>query len=566
MIRSKYNEPAPPRWRKICASAAVCFVILLALSASFVFATYLSGPGDPSVRRLDTGWYYLHDGTEEPIDMLPHTFDVTGEPIRFCRSLTEEETLHSRYVLVLRSRYASVRAWADDDLIYEAAQGEEHALGSMWHFIPMSMCIDAERLTVELHPYGSSRYTLDSIFMDTPGAVRYELLTTNLFAILFAVGCLLLAAAMLLATILLAVWKSKTYLPTLAFTVFLMLSGLWILLDSKITTMEGGNYALSYFMSYAAFYLLIAPLMAYIRLMTKDCRRLLSALIWAVILNAGLSFILHMTGLVHLRNTAVSVHVLIIISLPVSFVALWRSAVQRREKYLRWSFAGLLSLYVFGLISLVLYYMNKLPAANSTHQYMIGLVILIICITVDMIASFGQFWKEKESADRYRRLAVLDSMTEMGNRNAFEIKMTTLTEEQPEEVAFILFDVDSLKQINDQMGHHVGDQAIYMAAQCIKKVFGQTGDCYRIGGDEFAVIVTGKHVSQIDGLLEDFREEETLRWDSQLPSCGISYGWASGVFSEEKPVTQECLDKMKEEADCSLYRQKQIRTDNKRNN
>ena len=56
-------------------------------------------------------------------------------------------------------------------------------------------------------------------------------------------------------------------------------------------------------------------------------------------------------------------------------------------------------------------------------------------------------------------------------------------------------DLNGLKRINDQMGHHVGDQAIYTAARCIQIAFDRAGDCYRIGGDEFAVILTGENVS-----------------------------------------------------------------------
>ena len=142
-------DSAVPGWRDRWAFAAVGVVVLLAIAASLQFATWLDGPGSPEARRLDTGWFYLRDGVSEPIDSLPCTLDVEGESLVLCRDLTEEEKLHSRYVLTIRSRYASVRVWADDALIYEAAQGREHALGSMWHFIPMSSCAQADRLTVE---------------------------------------------------------------------------------------------------------------------------------------------------------------------------------------------------------------------------------------------------------------------------------------------------------------------------------------------------------------------------------------------------------------------------------
>ena len=534
-------------------------VILLAVAASFQFATFLNGPGNPAARRLDTGWFRLQGETAQPIASLPCTLDVDGGPLLLYRDLTAEEKLHSRYVLTLRSRYASVRVWADDILIYEAAQGEEHALGSMWHFIPMSACADADRLTIEFYPYGSSEYTVESILLDTPGSIRHTLLTKNAAVIPFGVVCLILAIAVLAAAALLKRWKSPMYAPLLAFALFLLLSGAWIFLDSKITTLNGGNYALSYFLSYAAFYLLAVPLLLYIRSMTKECGRLLTILTWALLCNAALSLALHMAGLVQLRYTAAAVHVLILISLPVSTVAFWNSVVRRGEKHSRFSFLGLLAVYACGLISILMYHLDRLPAADSTQLYRVGLSILMIGMTMDMISSFSQFWKLKESAERYRQLAVVDSMTGIGNRNAFQGYLHDLLKRSPEKLAFVVFDVDDLKQINDQLGHHVGDQAIYTAALCIQTVFSHAGSCYRIGGDEFAVILTGKSVPRIPALLDRFRQEVEHLWDDSLPSRGISFGWASADFSAQSPITDEDLTRLQAAADRSLYQQKQTR-------
>ena len=268
---------------------------------------------------------------------------------------------------------------------------------------------------------------------------------------------------------------------------------------------------------------------------------------------------LHMAGLVELRHTAVIVHALILVSLLASTAAFWDSAVRRRERLPRFSFLGQIAVYVFGLVSIALYHLDRLPAAKSTSLYMVGLSILIAGMAVDMISSFGKFWRTKEAAEHYRRLAVVDSMTEMGNRNAFQGRLDALLEQNPEQLAFVAFDVDDLKRINDQMGHHVGDQAIYTAALCIRAVFDTVGYCHRIGGDEFMVILTGKAVSQIPKLLARFQREVEARWDDQLPSCGISYGWASAAFSAEAPLTTEDLTRLQAEADRSLYQRKQER-------
>lgn len=541
------------RKQSLLVFAAVAVVFLLALVVAWLFPIYLTGPGETGARRLDTGWSYLQGGAEYAIDSLPRTIELDGDTLVLRRSLTQQE-LNANHVLTLRTHYASVRAWADDVLIYEAAQGEAQALGSMWHFIPMEACLGAETLTVEFRVYSGGTYPLESVLLDTPGAVQYTLIRENGGPIFFSFVCMFLAVIILLCAAVLVRWKSQMYLPMLALALFILLSGLWILLDSKITTIGGGNFALSYFLSYAAFYLLMVPCLLYIRLMLSSTRRALNVLIWAFLINAAVCLALHTAGLVQLHSTAVVVHVLILLTVPVTTGAFWHSVVHLGDRQLRFSFLGLLAVYVCGFASIALYHAGLLRTANNTSLYILGLSILLAGMVTDAITMFGRFWRQKEDMDRYRRLAVEDSMTDLGNRNAFQLYLTHLQKIGTEQISLVLFDVDDLKRINDQLGHHVGDQAIYTAAQCIRRVFAAVGDCFRIGGDEFAVVITGKAALRVPELLARFARVMKERWDMKLPSAGVSYGWAGSVGKET--LTAERISQIWEDADRALYQNK----------
>lgn len=544
------------RKQSLWVFTAVIAVFLLASVAAWLFPIYLTGPGETRAQRLDTGWSYLQGDAEYAIDSLPHTIELDGDTLVLRHSLTQREQ-NADYVLTLRTYYASVRAWADDALIYEAAQGEAQALGSMWHFIPMETCLGAETLTVEFHVYRGDTYPLESVLLDTPGAVLYTLILENGGPIFFSLVCMCLTVVMLLCAAVLVRWKSQMYLPMLALALFILLSGLWTLLDSKITTVGGGNFALSYFLSYVAFYLLMVPYLLYIRLMLVSARRLLNVLIWAFLINAAVCLALHVAGLVQLHRTAVIVHFLILLTVPVTTGAFWHSVVRLGDKQLRFSFIGLLAVYVCGFASIALYHMGLLRTTNNTALYILGLSILLAGMVTDAITMFGQFWRQKEDMDRYRRLAVEDSMTDLGNRNAFQLYLAHLQENETEQFSLVLFDVDDLKSINDQLGHHVGDQAIYMAAQCIRRVFAAVGNCFRIGGDEFAVVVTGKAVLRVPDLLTRFDREMDEHWDTKLPSAGVSHGWAGSAGKET--LTAERISQIWEDADRSLYQNKRER-------
>ncbi len=557
MLQHREQSPrVSGRKQSLWIFAAVAAVFLLALAAARLFPIYLAGPGEAEARRLDTGWSYLQGGAEYVIESLPQTIELDGDTLVLRRSLTQLEQ-DENYVLTLRTYYASIRAWADGALIYEAAQGEARALGSMWHFIPMETCLGAETLTVEFRVYRGNTYPLEIVLLDTPGAVRYTPIRENASPIFFSLVCMFLTVIMLLCAAVLVRWKSQMYLPMLALALFILLSGLWILLDSKITTIGGGNFALSYFLSYAAFYLLMAPYLLYIRLMLASTRRVLNVLIWAFLINAAVCLTLHMAGLVQLHSTAVIVHILILLTVPVTTGAFWHSVVRLGDRQLRFSFIGLLAVYVCGFVSIALYHAGLLRTTNNTALYILGLSILLTGMVTDAITMFGRFWRQKEDMDRYRRLAVEDSMTDLGNRNAFQLYLTHLQEIGAEQLSLVLFDVDDLKNINDQLGHHVGDQAIYTAAQCIRLVFASVGDCFRIGGDEFAVVITGKAALRVPELLARFARVMDERWDTGLPSAGVSCGWAGSMGKEM--LTAERLSQIREDADQSLYQNKRKR-------
>ncbi len=53
-------------------------------------------------------------------------------------------------------------------------------------------------------------------------------------------------------------------------------------------------------------------------------------------------------------------------------------------------------------------------------------------------------------------------------------------------------DINGLKCINDSLGHAAGDELICAAADCMKECFQNYGNVYRIGGDEFVIIMTEK--------------------------------------------------------------------------
>ncbi|WP_301896687.1 GGDEF domain-containing protein [uncultured Holdemanella sp.] len=84
-------------------------------------------------------------------------------------------------------------------------------------------------------------------------------------------------------------------------------------------------------------------------------------------------------------------------------------------------------------------------------------------------------------------------------------------------------DLNGLKQANDSLGHSAGDELICAASSCMKFAFASYGKIYRIGGDEFVVLIQ-ESVSNIDSILQVF--DTTIHdWHGKYSnSISVSYG------------------------------------------
>jgi diguanylate cyclase (GGDEF)-like protein len=71
---------------------------------------------------------------------------------------------------------------------------------------------------------------------------------------------------------------------------------------------------------------------------------------------------------------------------------------------------------------------------------------------------------------------------------------------------FITFDIDHFKPINDRYGHGVGDAAICHVTALSARVLRGYDALFRIGGEEFAVLVVGEHAGNVGAMAERLRE------------------------------------------------------------
>lgn len=145
-----------------------------------------------------------------------------------------------------------------------------------------------------------------------------------------------------------------------------------------------------------------------------------------------------------------------------------------------------------------------------------------------------------------RQRAEHDALTGLINRGAFE-QIKQLFAANPVPLALLLIDVDKFKTINDTYGHEMGDEIFKKIAHTIKDSFRSKDYPARIGGDEFAVILTDITLREKEVIRRKVgKMNEILMAPSDgLPPVSLSVG---GAFS-----AQGFIDGLYANADRALY-------------
>jgi diguanylate cyclase (GGDEF)-like protein/PAS domain S-box-containing protein len=100
-----------------------------------------------------------------------------------------------------------------------------------------------------------------------------------------------------------------------------------------------------------------------------------------------------------------------------------------------------------------------------------------------------------------------DSLTELFNREYFETKIKLYNKYEDVSIAIVICDLDELKYMNDHYGHKMGDKLIKTTAKLLKSFSNDDVVVARIGGDEFAILLTNTNPSQIESFLEKVKNE-----------------------------------------------------------
>lgn len=180
-------------------------------------------------------------------------------------------------------------------------------------------------------------------------------------------------------------------------------------------------------------------------------------------------------------------------------------------------------------------------------SYVVGILLLIILYSLIVINNTkNQLLETKSKGERLKDFAYKDSVTGVHTRHFLEklIKELGESEMATEDMAIVLIDIDSFKNINDNYGHTIGDKILEYTANALKDSVRDSDFVIRYGGDEFLLVLN--HCKKTNAEIIINKIEERLskpnNWDIEV---NISYGIQEVIdINDIKNNIQQADEKM----------------------
>ena len=181
-----------------------------------------------------------------------------------------------------------------------------------------------------------------------------------------------------------------------------------------------------------------------------------------------------------------------------------------------------------------------------------------------LLQAYSNFMNSRERDDlleENKNLSIsakIDELSKLLNRRGFfeyGQKTINLSLSMDKEGCVFFCDLDGLKKINDNFGHDMGDSAIQLVAQVLKKVFRESDIVARLSGDEFGIIAPSFRLNNLENLRKKIAEEnEKISRENNLPFI-LSLSMGCAEYGHDRSNLSEILSK----ADEKLYEEKRLK-------
>lgn len=264
------------------------------------------------------------------------------------------------------------------------------------------------------------------------------------------------------------------------------------------------------------------------------------------VLNLSLQF----TNIADMRQTLFLLHIALIVDAVTVFgMTVYEFVTAGLDAKLKRN-TIFLSLCLLGMFfDMVVYYVSK--GEGNTVIGMLGFILYIFALGAFSIKDARALMDIGLQATIYEKKAYHDQLTGLYNRMAFA-DYVGKESFNAEKCIIAVFDLNNLKKCNDTLGHEKGDIYIKECAAVIQETFGDIGKCYRMGGDEFTVLLERVPLDTCKKRMETL--PDTVKKHNKLYP-DIEMGIAGGYQMYDKRIDHDLNDTSRR-ADKMMYQRK----------
>lgn len=173
---------------------------------------------------------------------------------------------------------------------------------------------------------------------------------------------------------------------------------------------------------------------------------------------------------------------------------------------------------------------RRLLASLSPILALVGSTLMVGTLLISS-AAYRRKLDRIKNDKHIQYLASHDPLTGLPNRSAYEKAADDLVDQftlhqQSDPLAFLFMDLDRFKQVNDILGHQIGDAVLVEFARRAAGILPANAPIFRVGGDEFAVLIPNRTKREVEDLCSQIIDSlaEPMEFDGRRAFVGVSIG------------------------------------------
>ncbi|MEG0672308.1 GGDEF domain-containing protein, partial [Clostridium sp.] len=351
--------------------------------------------------------------------------------------------------------------------------------------------------------------------------------------------------------------KSRGYINLACFGAFALTFGVWIIGNTSLYQVIYNNSYFGYILESCAYYFIPIPLTCFIlsNYRVKNKNILIGVIITFLIffIIKITSLVLYVLGLGNFWHGASTYNVILILGiLIIAYILIVEIIRKNRDVYIFSS--GCFFMIICCVLDLIKFYCEPLKEIGGT--YILGVIVFMISIGLTIARYIIRMGHNKIKDIELKRLAYRDISTGVFNRTKFDEDMNSLNKEigTDIDVCIIVIDVDNLKKTNDTEGHLEGDRLIIETAAILQNSFNEAGKVYRIGGDEFVVMLVNQDKKTIEEC--EKKRKEMVKTSNSMTCKHLAMSCGKSSYIKGQDANMYCVF---ERADRLMYENKRVR-------